>query len=187
MRRSRAVVSMPKSDLNPAASCLGELPDLAFETGGEPDRGRAGAGRPSRRRGPAPSASSRISSSSRLTTAMRGLPRQEAEAAEERLLVVGEVEPTEGRLGIEDGLAFLEDGELPDIAVALLGGDLLRQPVDPALDDGQVAQEELGFEGGQVAAGVDGFQGMRHRRIAERPDDGREGRRRSSACPGTAR
>ena len=59
--------------------------------------------------------------------------------------------------------------------VALLGRHLLPELVDPALDDGQVAQEEFGFEGGQVTARIDGVYGVRHSRIAERPDDREKG------------
>ena len=156
---------------------LGELAHFALDPGRKPDRGRTVAGRPVGERGQ----DLGLAPDLVLVQVDRGderFLRQETEAPDEPFLVGAEFGQPERRLRFEDRPALLEDGELPDVTVAFFGGDLLRQALDPALDDAEVAQEELRFDRRQVPPGVDRFQRVRDRRIAEGADDGQEGVRR---------
>ena len=165
---------MPKSDRNPAASASESCPISPSILAERPDDGGPPAGRPFGE------GSQDLGLAADLVLVQvdggdEGFLGQEAEAAEKRFLVGREAGPAEGRFGFEDGPALLESGQLADVAVTLFSRDLLGQPLDPALDDGEVAQEDLRLDGGQVAPGVDRVHGVGDRRIAERADDGQEG------------
>ena len=172
MRRSRAERLDAEIGPEPAASSSGSW-RISLSSRAERPIAAVPAAEAQSANGARTSASRRISSSSRLTTAMSGLwvrkrkprrsvPRRRSRSAPER------------RLGFEEAWHFSRAASSRTSRSLFLAATCF-QLLDPALDDGQVAQEELGFYGGQVAARVDRFERMRHGRIAERPDDGQEG------------
>src|SRR5436189_5541941 len=74
-------------------------------------------------------------------------------------------------IGLEYGEAFLEDGELAIHRLVVHAGELFVDLLDARLEDGHVAEEELGLEGGDVAQRVDAAVGVRDGVVAKEADD----------------
>ncbi len=92
---------------------------------------------------------------------------QETEPPQQHFFIGLELGPAKRGLGFEKNFAFLQGGQFTDVAVALLGRHLLDQAFDPVFHDGQVAEQEFGLQGPQVAKGVHGIQGMGNGRVYE--------------------
>ena len=186
MRRSRAELSMPKSARNWRAS---SSESWRISLSSRADRPMTAVfSRPAQgAKGARTSISRRMSSSSRLTATMSGFWVRKPEAPQKDLLVGLELGPPKRRLGFQEALALFQGGQLADVAVALLGRDLLDQPLDPAFDDGQIAEQEFGLESAQVADGIDGYRADAERRDRGKPGRRPAGRPPAAACPGTAR
>ena len=95
------------------------------------------------------------------------LLREKGEAAQDTRLVLGEIHRADRRLPLERRLHLEEHALLLDVGVGPLLLDLRLEALEPALQDFEVGQDQLGLEVADIAPGIRGGA----RRVGKRAHD----------------